>query len=159
MPAEPRVAIARGSVDDLALLEQLRARFWHEQVAMGLIDGPECIDTFVKQGTLGQLDRPRTVFLGAKVDGQLAGYVIGQVKRIPGTTPAVVASIEEIFVGTPYRRSQVASALVHSIVGELRGDTNCRMQLRVLSANPGGSAFWAAHGFEPNLTTYELRRT
>ena len=142
---------------DAQILGALRGQFWADQIAKGTIDHPEM--NSLSTDTVAMLGRPRTSIFVALHQGEVAGYLLGQTRILPGVAGSVVSSIEEIFVLLKYRRSSVARGLVQASLFAFRAGGAKRIQLRVLEQNDGAKAFWRELNFLPSVTIYEYAAT
>jgi ribosomal protein S18 acetylase RimI-like enzyme len=148
------ICIKRASAGNAGSLSDLRRQFWRDQQASGLLETPpDCTEHAI----LKLIDRPRThVMVAENLAGELKGYLFGQTKFVPGTTPVTISSVEEVYVPESSRGEGIAAHLAEAAVKAFREDGADRIQLRVLYENEGGSAFWGKIGFQPYLTVYEL---
>lgn len=140
---------------DASALSALRAAFWSDQIAKGSLDNPDTDSAKLLADTANFIKRARTVILVAADREKPVGYLLGQIKIVPGATGSAVSSIEEIFVLPQYRRSAVARRLVEGALDSFRASGCQRFQLRVLERNDAGRAFWLGIGFSPAVTIYE----
>jgi ribosomal protein S18 acetylase RimI-like enzyme len=144
---------------DASALSALRAVFWSDQIAKGSLDNPDTDPKKLFADTVNLIKRARTVVFVAADHEKTVGYLLGQIKIVPGATGSAVSSIEEIFVLPQYRRGAVARGLVESALDSFRASGCQRFQLRVLERNDDGRAFWLGIGFSPAVTIYEYTGT
>lgn len=133
-------------------LSLMRQAFWNDQITKGLREiAPDC--SLLE--TLKLANRARSICYLGVADEQVTGYVLGQIRVLPGLPIRSIGSIEEIMVDRSSRRDGLGRNLVEVTLNGLRAEGAQRLQLRVLSGNEEGSRFWERCGFRPYLTTLE----
>jgi ribosomal protein S18 acetylase RimI-like enzyme len=138
---------------DAQLLSALREQFWSDQIVKGTIDHPEM--STLSADTAAMLGRARTSIFVALHQSEVAGYLLGQTRILPGVAGSVVSSVEEIFVLPQYRRSHIARGLVEASLSAFKAGGAKRIQLRVLEQNDSAKKFWRELNFLPSVTIYE----
>jgi ribosomal protein S18 acetylase RimI-like enzyme len=132
--------------------------FWSDQIAKGSIDHPDVEPARLLADTDKLIERARTFVLLATDRDKPAGYILGQMKILPGIAGSPVSSIEELFVGPAYRHASVAQNLTETVIAELLAAGARRIQLRVLEDNDEGRTFWRRIGFSPSVIIYEYTK-
>ena len=146
-----QVRVARPA--DAQAIGALREQFWSDQIAKGTIDHPALSSLLAD--TAAMLGRPRTSIFVAVHQEEIAGYLLGQTRILPGVAGSIVSSIEEVFMLPAYRRSRAARSLVEESLSAFRAAGAKRIQLRVLERNDGAKKFWQSLDFLPSVTIYE----
>lgn len=154
-PGHTAMSLRVAQEADASALSALRAAFWSDQIAKGSLDNPDTDPAKLLADTANFIKRARTVIFVTTDREKPVGYLLGQIKIVPGATSSAVSSIEEIFVLPQYRRNAVARKLVESALDSFRASGCQRFQLRVLERNDAGRAFWLGIGFSPAVTIYE----
>ena len=149
-----RVEVGIANLDEAPSIAALRAVFFEDQLAKGMLETPPSCEPEAVARLIG---RPRQHMLRARREGRVLAYLFGQTKIAPGAQGGAVSSIEEIFVAEDARRLGLARTLVDHAIRQFRAEGAERIQLRVLSPNAEGAAFWQSIGFSPYVTTYELQ--
>jgi ribosomal protein S18 acetylase RimI-like enzyme len=129
--------------------------FWLDQISKGSIDHPDIEPARLLADTDKLIERARTFVRLATDHDKPAGYILGQIKVLPGVAGSPISSIEEIFVEPAYRRTDVAKNLTETVITEFLAAGAQRIQLRALENNEEGRTFWRRMGFSPSVTIYE----
>lgn len=92
----------------------------------------------VAEGLTGDL--PTVRYLVAEVGGTVVGHAVASIV-------ADIAELQRIAVDPAHRRTGLASALLHAVIGAAREGGADRLLLEVREDNAGALAFYAARGF------------
>ncbi len=145
------------AVADCAAVADLRRAFFASQIAAGLLDVPDDVDGHVARTTPSLLTGMRNrIDIAVDGEGTAVGYLYAAVRVVPGTKSGSVGVIEETFLAPAARGTGIADRLLHAALTALTARGADRIQLRVLSGNAAGRAFWAKHGFVDNVAILEL---
>jgi GNAT superfamily N-acetyltransferase len=127
-----------------------RLRAHNEQVDRRVIPAPVSELEFVNDFRR-RLARPRSVALVAEVEGELAGFIAGNIERNqPDRLPEEHATVGYLWVEEPYRRRGIARALFAAVAewaSEQEGVAHSEMA--VLTADTAAAGFWRSIGFTP----------
>ncbi|WP_263419228.1 ribosomal protein S18-alanine N-acetyltransferase [Terriglobus albidus] len=81
----------------------------------------------------------------AEADGDIAGYAVASLLRIPGE---VLAELEAIVVASAYRRNGLGNGLLRYLLGEAQAAGAIRLILEVRSGNTAARALYRGLGFQ-----------
>lgn len=146
----------RAGPDDAQTLASLRKSFWEDQISKGLLDKQPLDAESLLASSAAILKRPRTAVYLAVPGAAGSGYIYGQARIVPGAQPAVVGSIEELYVDPVHGSLSTALALMRSVIADLKEFGATRIQARVLNNNARAKKFHELCGFSVNLIVYEL---
>lgn len=88
----------------------------------------------------------------AEMDGQIVGFVAGRVRTLPpyfGST--TVGAISEVFVSEQYRGHRIGERLLEFALKWYEDQQIARVELQVVSGNPGGIRFYRRLGWHDEL--------
>jgi ribosomal protein S18 acetylase RimI-like enzyme len=127
-----------------------RLRAHNEQVDRRVIPAPVSELEFVNDFRQ-RLTRPRSVSLVAEVEGELAGFIAGNIERNqPDRLPEEHATIGYLWVEERFRRGGIARALVARVADWARDHEGvAHFEMAVLTADTAAAGFWRALGFTP----------
>jgi ribosomal-protein-alanine N-acetyltransferase len=81
----------------------------------------------------------------AEADGEVAGYAVASLLRIPGE---VVAELEAIVVAPSHRRNGVGNGLLRYLLAEAQAAGAIRLMLEVRTGNGAARALYRGLGFQ-----------
>ena len=108
----------------------------------------ECFggDAFTRYELAYCLGSPRFMKLIATLNGEAAGFIIGQIEELDGR---IIGHICTVDVKPELRRRGIGSALLRSLEGALisRGAERCRLEVRL--DNTAAKRLYLRHGYKP----------
>jgi GNAT superfamily N-acetyltransferase len=156
----PGLTISRGSAADIPALEPLWVAVHHRhaesmpELAPYVTDAETWAERRALYVTL--LERPDTVLLLARIDGDLIGYALSHVLDvnetwIPDTwrTGSRIAELESISVLPSHRGAGVGSALFDAIEREWEALGVSDAIIGLLAGNDGALRMYERRGFRP----------
>jgi len=81
----------------------------------------------------------------AEADGQVAGYAVASLLRIPGE---VVAELEAVVVASAHRRNGLGNGLLQYLLAEVEAAGAIRLMLEVRTGNGAARALYRGLGFQ-----------
>ena len=100
-----------------------------------------------------QIDHENACVLVADVDGEVAGYVFGQVMQRPTLAEGDCGYVADLCVGEAYRGRGIGRKLFLDIRHWfVRADVK-HLEVQVVRGNPASQAFWRKMGFDEFLRT------
>ena len=154
--ANQALSVRAPTEDDVATLLTLRARFFEDQFTKGQRERAEDHKEWLQDSTAKLLKNKRATLFLIESDQGPVGYGYGSTRVTPKMENPVVSSVEEFMIEQYARGKAAGTLLFEAMRADFISRGADRIQLRVLSQNEEGHGFWAALGFEPYLTTYEL---
>jgi predicted acetyltransferase len=88
-------------------------------------------------------------------EGNIAGYTLYQFQCDSYDPDQTVVYIRHFYIVRDQRQRGLGRQAIQ-VLRQNRFPANSTITLDVLSANPGGQAFWSSLGFEPYSTTLKL---
>lgn len=127
-----------------------RLRAHNEHVDRRVISAPVSELEFVNDFRQ-RLARPRSVALVAEVEGELAGFIAGNIERNqPDRLPEEHATVGYLWVEDRFRRRGIARALFERVADWARAqDGVAHFEMAVLTADAAAAGFWRSIGFSP----------
>lgn len=97
------------------------------------------------------LAKPESVFLVARVGGELAGFILASRNDEPWFEQGRRGGISELYVRPEFHRQGVGSAVVKAAIEQLSEGGAAVVAMSVLLDNEAGVSFWKAQGFQPRM--------
>jgi ribosomal protein S18 acetylase RimI-like enzyme len=154
-----REAIRRASIRDLDQLTALwRAINAHHSHLDPLFTERSEAAAEARELVRAQLADADMAFFVSERAGELVGFCAVRIDRAPPILVEVErAQITDLYVVETLRRRGIARALVAAALEWVRARRVARVEVRVVSGNREGQAFWRALGFEDLLDVLHRR--
>jgi len=107
----------------------------------------------LKQKVESDLADSNIQVLLAEADGEIIGYVQGEVTRRSDHMPATVGQVSLMFVLKQFRRKGVGRRLVKELCKFFGSNKAEDLTVRYIIGNREAEGFWRKLGFEPIITT------
>ena len=107
----------------------------------------------LKQTVENDLANNNINVLLAEADGEIIGYVQGEVTRRSDHTPRTVGQISLMYVMKQSRRKGVGKRLVKELCKFFNSNKAEDLTVRYIIGNKEAEGFWRKLGFEPIITT------
>ena len=91
--------------------------------------------------------------LVAEMNGEIIGFIQGEVERRADYLPRIVGSISTVYVFAKFRRKGIGGMLVKSLVEFFNSEGVEDVTLRYIIGNKEAEGFWKKLGFEPVITS------
>ena len=95
--------------------------------------------------------------LVAEMNGEVIGFIHGEVTHRADYLPRSVGAISTIYVAKKFRRKGVGARLVEEIREFFNSERVKHVTLRYIIGNREAERFWKRLGFEPIITTAGMR--
>lgn len=105
----------------------------------------------------GRIEEEDSRILVAQKDGEILGFVSGEVKQQKEYKPKRYGFISSLFVEKEYRRKGIGTRLVKELVKFFKTKDVEEITMRYVVGNEGGEKFWKKLGFEEVKTTANQR--
>ena len=112
----------------------------------------------LKQTVENDLANNNINVLLAEADGEIIGYVQGEVTRRSDHTPRTVGQVSLMYVVKQSRRKGVGKRLVKELCKFFNSNKAEDLTVRYIIGNKEAEGFWRKLGFEPIITTSEIGR-
>jgi GNAT superfamily N-acetyltransferase len=154
-----RGAIRRASLRDLDQLTALwRAINAHHSHLDPLFTERSEAAAEARELLRAQLADEDAAFFVCEREGELVGFCGARIDRAPPILVEVErAQVTDLYVVETLRRRGIARALVAAALEWVRARRVARVEVRVVSGNREGQAFWRALGFEDLLDVLHRR--
>jgi ribosomal protein S18 acetylase RimI-like enzyme len=107
----------------------------------------------LKQKVENDLANSSVQVLLAEADGEVIGYVQGEVTRRSDHMPRTVGQVSLMYVVKQYRRKGVGKRLVKELCKFFNSNKAEDLTVRYIIGNKEAEGFWRKLGFEPIITT------
>jgi ribosomal protein S18 acetylase RimI-like enzyme len=111
----------------------------------------------VKQKVENALVGINSQVLVAEMNGEVIGFIHGEVSRRTDYLPKSVGAISTIYVVKKLRRKGVGARLVNELFEFFNSERVEHVTLRYIVGNRAAEGFWKKLGFEPIITTAGMR--
>ena len=106
----------------------------------------------------GELGNDSAALFVAEEDGQIVGYVFGQILRRPTLANGDCGYVADLFVDNDWRGQGVGRRLFHILRDWFHARDLVAIELQIVRANPASQAFWRKMGFADFLRTLRSDR-
>lgn len=100
-----------------------------------------------------ELDNASTALFVAERDGELVGYVLGQILHRPTLQSGDCGYVADLYVSDSRRGQGIGRRLFHALRDWFRARGLTAIELQIVRANPASQAFWRKMGFSDFLRT------
>lgn len=111
----------------------------------------------VKQKVENALVGINSKVLVAEMNGEIIGFIYGEVSRRTDYLPRSVGAISTIYVAKKLRRKGIGVRLVEELREFFNSKRVEHVTLRYIIGNSEAEGFWKKLGFEPIITTAGMR--
>ena len=101
----------------------------------------------------GELDNSASALFVAEGDGQIVGYIFGQILRRPTLANGDCGYVADLFVDNTWRGQGVGRRLYFALRDWFHRQGLSAIELQIVRANPASQAFWRKMGFTDFLRT------
>jgi ribosomal protein S18 acetylase RimI-like enzyme len=149
------LTIRRAATSDVARIVELRLLLQeHAEKSNSLIwriteEGKK----FLKQKVEDDLADSSILVLLAEADGEIIGYVQGEVTRRSDYVPRTVGQVSLMYVVKQFRRKGVGRRLVKELCEFFDSNKAEDLTVRYIVGNKEAEGLWRKLGFEPIITT------
>lgn len=149
------VTIRRASSSDVDRIVELRSLLQeHVEVSNPLIWRiTEDVKKLLKQEVENDLAGSNIHVLLAEADGEIIGYVQGEVTSRSDYMPRTVGHVSLIYVMKQFRRKSVGRRLMKELCKFFSSNTAEHLTVRYIIGNKEAEGFWRKLGFEAIITT------
>jgi GNAT superfamily N-acetyltransferase len=109
--------------------------------------------SLLKQKVESDLTASNVVVLLAEVDGEVIGYVRGEVSSRSDHTPRTVGQVSRMYVLKQFRRKGVGRGLIEELCSFFDSNKVEDLTVRYVIGNKKAESFWEKLGFEPVIMT------
>jgi GNAT superfamily N-acetyltransferase len=107
----------------------------------------------LKQKVETDLTDSNVVVLLAEVDGEMIGYVRGEVTSRSDHTPRTVGQVSRMYVLKQFRKKGVGRGLIEELCSFFDSNKVEDLTVRYIIGNKEAERFWEKLGFEPIIVT------
>ena len=107
----------------------------------------------IKQKVEADLANSNVLVLIAEADGEMIGYVQGEVMSRSDHVPGTVGQVSLMYVVKQFRRRGVGRRLIKELCKFFNSDKAEDLTVRYVIGNKEAEGFWRKLGFEPIITT------
>jgi ribosomal protein S18 acetylase RimI-like enzyme len=147
------VSLRRAGIDDAEALAQLSFKTFWDTFADHPKNAPDDLDAYMREAfsteqIVSELADPKSIFVVAEINGELAGYSKLLLDHIePGVTAEKPVELCRLYSEQKYIGKGVGKALMERCFDDARERDCDAIWLGVWEYNPRAQAFYAKHGF------------